>query len=107
MVDEVSPRGYWPEPQEKNMAEKSLLTKPEIPKRTVFDFAGSNGRGYFPSRTVVTHLGTLFSGNLQPDRQSWLVTRYVGGRCAMKQIDDCTVTDPALFAGPGEVLSVA
>jgi hypothetical protein len=74
---------------------------PPIKKRAVF--ATSDGN----SETVVTHLMTLHSGNLLPDRQSWLVTRYffAGGACAIAQtqIDDCHVTDPAMFAGPGEV----
>jgi hypothetical protein len=77
---------------------------PEIKPRAVF--VSGNGA----SKTVVTHLGTLHSGNLLPDRQSWLVTRYFfigkldGAACAIAQtqIDDCQVTDPAMFAGPGE-----
>jgi hypothetical protein len=78
--------------------------RPPIKRRTVFETT-SNG-----CRTVVTHLGTIHSGNLMPDRHSWLVTRYFksittsGVACSVHQVvvEDVEVEDPAAFAGPGE-----
>jgi hypothetical protein len=75
--------------------------RPPIPKRAVF-VSGNGG-----SKTIVTHLMTLHSGNLLPDRQSWLITRYLitPGGCYLSQVqvDDTHVKDPAMFAGPGEL----
>lgn len=80
------------------------MTDTQIQRRTVF--AQPNGN----SRTVVTHLGTIHSGNLLPDRHSWLVTRYFrdtisGIACSVHQvvIEDVELKDPAAFAGPDEI----
>jgi hypothetical protein len=72
-------------------------SRPPIKKRAVFSSGDGN------TETVVTHLMTLHSGNLLPDRQSWLITRYTPRRVVHAQVDDTHVTDPAVFAGPGEV----
>jgi hypothetical protein len=78
--------------------------RPEIRRRTVFEGDA------IATRTVVTHLGTIHSGNLHPDRHSWLVTRYFksittsGVACSVHQVvvEDVEIEDPAAFAGPSE-----